>query len=629
MKSWFEKIVMPCVVLVAVTACGTAGGNTESAPAVPSEAPAMPQDVRLLGGDRVDLAASRELHTSAPYAVVAPADDVAATTRAASIAVATSTPLLLSGARLDPAATATELDRLGATAVLTVGALAPTDPAFRGRAVVAAPGEIARLSELTGKKLQDRALDDQAALVSTIAQLTPSDGAVLSVTNRTPKTSGTKATTTTRPTPAPTTPANPSGSGAPGGSAKPSGGANAPGAAHAPGPGHAPGAASPPGAANASGTPNPPGAANSSGAANAPGVTPTVLPAVDGPKRTGVVVFAHQPAGAGVADVVAGAATARAAGAKVLALAVPDPRVDGTSVGAIKDRATSAVFALGGGFGTPEVFNARVAAAKSVPELPGGGQLLFPGRRMIAAYGTPNEPAMGVLGEQDPQATAVRITKLAEQYKNSSKEKVIPAIEIIVTIAGAAGPDNDYSYDAPIEDVKRYVDAATAAGAYAVLDLQPGRTDFLTQAKAFEELLRRPNVGLALDAEWRLLPHEEHLKQIGHVQVSEVNAVIDWLAKLTDAHKLPQKLLILHQFQQQMIRNRAQLDTTKESVAVLVHADGHGTPGDKLGTWNGLRQGLPEGVWLGWKNFYDEDTPMYTPEKTMQVSPAPWFVSYQ
>ena len=39
---------------------------------------------------------------------------------------------------------------------------------------------------------------------------------------------------------------------------------------------------------------------------------------------------------------------------------------------------------------------------------------------------------------------------------------------------------------------------------YVVLDLQPGRSNFLDQAKLYEPLLRLPHVGLALDPEWRL-----------------------------------------------------------------------------------------------------------------------------
>jgi hypothetical protein len=33
---------------------------------------------------------------------------------------------------------------------------------------------------------------------------------------------------------------------------------------------------------------------------------------------------------------------------------------------------------------------------------------------------------------------------------------------------------------------------------------------------------------------------------------------------------------------------------------------------------------------MGWKNFYDEDHPTFTPRQTYRdVRPAPWFVSYQ
>ena len=42
------------------------------------------------------------------------------------------------------------------------------------------------------------------------------------------------------------------------------------------------------------------------------------------------------------------------------------------------------------------------------------------------------------------------------------------------------------------------------------------------------------------------------------------------------------------------------------------------------------REGLPKGVFLGWKNFKDEDFPMLTVAQTMaQVKPTPNFVSYQ
>jgi hypothetical protein len=64
-------------------------------------------------------------------------------------------------------------------------------------------------------------------------------------------------------------------------------------------------------------------------------------------------------------------------------------------------------------------------------------------------------------------------------------------------------------------------------------------------------------------------------------------------------------------------------------VTVLVHVDGSGGQAAKQSTWRTLRDGAPPVAW-GWKNFVDEDSPMLTPEQTVeQVSPLPDLVSYQ
>ena len=162
-----------------------------------------------------------------------------------------------------------------------------------------------------------------------------------------------------------------------------------------------------------------------------------------------------------------------------------------------------------------------------------------------------------------------------------------------------------------------------------VLDLQPGHDDFLTQAQQYEELLALPNVGLALDPEWRLAPGQVHMQQIGSVDAAEINATTDWLAQLTAEEELPQKVVVLHQFAHPMITNRQEVDTSHPEVALVLHADGHGTPELKKETWTALQEGLPEGIRMAWKNFYDEDTPTFTPQQTFAIEPKPWFVSYQ
>ena len=325
---------------------------------------------------------------------------------------------------------------------------------------------------------------------------------------------------------------------------------------------------------------------------------------------------------------VASVATAVATGAAVTHLRAPDPRVDGGSVEAVRD--AEVVYALGPDWGDDDQLAERIELARTVPELPGGGQLMFPGRRFVAAYGSPFTTALGILGEQGPEESVDRAEELVEQYQPHSPEPVIPAFEIIGTVAaGGPGDNGMYTNEWDPQEFAPLVDAITDAGGYAVIDLQPGRADLLDQAKIFEKMLKRPGVGLALDPEWKLQDGQQPGAQIGAVDAEEINRVIEWLADLTKESGGPQKLLILHQFSTAMITNRDQIDTSRPELAIALHADGHGTPDLKLGTWDQLRAGLSPDIWLAWKNFYDEDTPTFTPEQTMAVEPRPWFVSYQ
>ncbi|GEO94303.1 hypothetical protein [Kocuria turfanensis] len=270
------------------------------------------------------------------------------------------------------------------------------------------------------------------------------------------------------------------------------------------------------------------------------------------------------------------------------------------------------------------------ATPEEPAELIGGGTEVFPGRRMVALYGQPGTPALGALGEQGPEESALRAKELAAQYEPFSEEPVVPAFEIIATTASAEpGEDGDYSRESTVEDLRPYVEAAAEHDVYVVLDLQPGHQDFLSQAQQYEELLRLPNVGLALDPEWRLAPGQVHLAQIGSVDAAEINATTAWLADLTARHGLPQKVVLLHQFAESMIPDRHLVDASRPELALVLHADGHGTPELKMGTWERLQQGLPPGIRMAWKNFYDEDTPTFTPEQTFAIEPRPWFVSYQ
>lgn len=275
---------------------------------------------------------------------------------------------------------------------------------------------------------------------------------------------------------------------------------------------------------------------------------------------------------------------------------------------------------------------APTTTAPPVPELPGGDTVVFPGRRMAALYGHPGTPSMGVLGEQDLPRSIERAKRLAADFQPLVREPVVPAFEIIATVADRVpGADGDYSAEMSVDELRPWVEQAGRAGVYVVLDLQPGTTDFLTQARRYTELLARPHVGLALDPEWRLEPGQRHGVQVGSVTAAEVNRTSQWLAGLVRERRLPQKVFLLHQFRVPMIADRQAVVTTHPELATVLHADGYGTRQEKLETWNALHAApRPTGLWWGWKNFIDEDSPTFTPRETYAVRPeSPVFVSYQ
>lgn len=322
--------------------------------------------------------------------------------------------------------------------------------------------------------------------------------------------------------------------------------------------------------------------------------------------------------------------TAQVAGAVTVPVHGDDPRGDPAAITALAAIKPTRVLAAGAGFGPASELTYRVGVAATGVQLPGGGQLVFPGHRLVALYGNPESPGLGALGEQDLPASIARARQMAAPYQALSSVPVVPAFEIIATVAlSSPGPEGTYSAVTSLATLRPWVEQATAAGFYVILDLQPGRASLLDQAKLYEPLLAMPNVGLALDAEWKLQPGQLPLQQIGSVSITEVSSVVHWLAGLTAELHLPQKVLVLHQFQLSMIQNEPDLDMHNDDLAIVVHMDGQGTQEVKQETWDTITAAAPHGVFFGWKNFLVKDHPMLSPQGTMSKVPVPVMISYQ
>jgi hypothetical protein len=203
----------------------------------------------------------------------------------------------------------------------------------------------------------------------------------------------------------------------------------------------------------------------------------------------------------------------------------------------------------------------------------------------------------------------------------------MPALELIAVIANAdAGDDGLYSLRQPDAIIRRYLRAARKVKGLLLLDIQPGRSDFFTEAKLLEKWLRQPDVGLALDPEWHVIAGQVPGKVIGTVDSREINATTAWLSRLTLKERLPEKLVVIHQFTDDMVD-----DTTvkpRDGLQVVLNADGFGSQAVKKAKYHAFTRQAP-GFGSGFKLFYHEDLDLMKPRQVLHMHPPPDFVVYE
>jgi len=266
--------------------------------------------------------------------------------------------------------------------------------------------------------------------------------------------------------------------------------------------------------------------------------------------------------------------------------------------------------------------------AEPAAELPRGGTTIFPDFDVVMYYGTAGGGALGVLGETTPERAAERLETAAAPFEKASGRPVLPAFELITTVASsAAGKDGSYSSMLDGDSVQRYIDAARKKKMLVVLDFQPGRAEFLDQVKKYEKYLVQPEVGVALDPEWKLKADERPLQQIGISRAEPINAVSEYLAGLVAENDLPEKIFLVHQFKSYQLPDRKKI-VDREGLATVLHIDGFGTPSEKFNTYDVLTKQSKQFV-PGFKLFYDEDTDLLTPAEALKIKPRPQLFSYQ
>jgi len=260
----------------------------------------------------------------------------------------------------------------------------------------------------------------------------------------------------------------------------------------------------------------------------------------------------------------------------------------------------------------------------SAAELPRGGTTLFPDFRVVAFAGTPGIPELGALGVGSLETAVRRLRRQARAYHRRGRP-ILPALDLIATITSSGpGADGKYRYRRPMRFVETHLAAAREARALLLVHIQPGRSTFMDELRPYRRFLSEPDVGVALDPEWRMGPGQRPGKVIGSADADEINAVSAYLDRIVRREGLPQKLLVAHQFTARMVRRRSRL-RQRPGVAVTVSIDGVGSRGLKENTYRQLAR-TGDGLFDGFKLFYEEDGRVMTPAQVLALRPQPDFV---
>ena len=254
---------------------------------------------------------------------------------------------------------------------------------------------------------------------------------------------------------------------------------------------------------------------------------------------------------------------------------------------------------------------------------------ILPDYRVVTFYGHPHDPAMGIVGEYAIEDLGAMLEREAANYAAADPSRpVIPAFEIIATVAQRdPGVDGTYILDTSLETLTTYIDYAAANGMLVILDLQIGRGTVASEIEKVRDLLAFANVHLAIDPEFAVAEGEIPGEYIGSVTAESITYAQQVLAEISAEQGIPPKLLIVHQFREDMIQNKEQL-APYPGVQLVIDADGYGAPELKTAVYNFLVRDEPV-EFAGVKLFYRQDVPIMTPQEILALVPSPDVIIYQ
>jgi hypothetical protein len=249
---------------------------------------------------------------------------------------------------------------------------------------------------------------------------------------------------------------------------------------------------------------------------------------------------------------------------------------------------------------------------------------------ILAFYGHPDSRNMGILGRHSIEELDRLLTALVPEYeKVNGGRKVHKAFYLIY---GTVWPKGEIG---TIGDnlLMKYIEYGIKNDILVFIDHQIGRYDPIDSLKKMLPYLRYPNVHLALDPEWRT---KKPMADIGSMTAEEINMAQQVMENYIIDNNIPgERMLVIHQFNYGMIKDRSQVKSNYNRVRLVHCADGFGSPEVKRDSYNynALATNMPIKAFKLFYNFgipgVGYDYPLMTPKDVYKLNPRPYFIMYQ
>ncbi|MBQ5780578.1 MAG: hypothetical protein IIW10_01340 [Spirochaetaceae bacterium] len=255
---------------------------------------------------------------------------------------------------------------------------------------------------------------------------------------------------------------------------------------------------------------------------------------------------------------------------------------------------------------------------------------VFEKNDVIAFYGNPRTPVMGIIGQYSLEILAQKLKEFAFGYDEANGERgVIPCFYLIY---GTCWKGGDIGY-LETEQVVEFIEFAQKNNWLVILDHQIGKYSVKHAVSKLLPFLQYDNVHLALDPEWKT---ENPMKEIGSITADEINDAREQIETFLDENSIGGKrFLIIHQFNPKMIRNSSDIENSGNTVELVHSMDGFGSPDLK-------RQSYDRNVQLSniplksFKLFSPPviknagfDNPMMSPKEVLSLDPPPVLIMLQ